>query len=161
MTPAGKAELSGKPRGHYKRISVPGVSLMVLVAVGCVALAFVAAWEGSTSPFLKLSAGLLLVGVWFLRTSVVSLFSWNSLLVVSNGVRDTYVPAEDILEVKLGPAFGPFKILTVGHRKKSLGHSWTSRVRTLVWKKTAETSLGRIDDLLCGKSAAHDEPGVV
>lgn len=141
-------------QAKHQRISVPGISFAVLFLFGCLTLTFLFVWLSPASSPAKMLSVLLLALGWFMRTTVVSVSSWNSLLVISNGARDFYVPAQDIVDAKLGFGVGPFNWLSIAYRKSFLGLSWTGRARTLVWKETAADTLAEITSLLHDRKEA-------
>jgi hypothetical protein len=140
-----------KSPGSYanrKQVSVPGLSLLILLAFASVGFLSLLTWFSAASLATKSLVVAVLLGCLFLRTVVVSVSLWNSLMVLSDGMRDTYLPPEAVVAANLRSVPGPFSVLIIAHTKKFHGLTWTQRVLTLVWSKTAADTLEQVRELL-------------
>ncbi len=140
-------ELAAPNHRRRIRLSLPGLSLVILVMFMGAVFWLVVVCLSPHSPLTRGAAVLAAVVGLGLRFKVVSLATMGPLLVISDGARDSYVAADDLVSVALGRSLGPVTLLKVSHKKRQFGFATTICVRTLVWRSEATTVLQRIHDL--------------
>jgi hypothetical protein len=136
------------PRSRRKiRLSVSGLSFLVLTAFACALLWLIAVWLSPNSSLLRGIATVTAIICVGARFMIASLSTMGELLVISDGMRDSYVAAEDLVSVSIGQNFGSITVVKVSYKKRQFGLTRTKCVRTLVWRKEATAALRQIDSV--------------
>ncbi len=137
------------------RLSVPGLSLFVHGLFACALCGLAVVWLSPVSFGPRVVAVLAAIIGFVARLTIVSLSTMGRLLVISNGVRDTYIAADDLVSVTLGRSLASMTVVRVGYRKQWLGMTTTKWVRTFVWQSESKTVLQRIENLF-GKHSPNN-----